>query len=554
MQKLFDAGAHVNCRYHPPLNYACKLGDLKIIRLLLTQGAKVVADESDQGPLLSLLGSHESEETLIEITHLLLSHGARLDATNYRGETALLCACKANLMQLAEVLISEDVSGATLSIADREGLVPLHVLSVYGSLEKGRLAPVRLPRYKRVCEFTSTQYMDRNAKFALNSITAMQPYEKLTFDEIRLMEWRAPKLSYPDFATLLKSKPSLPATAPIGKSLAASSMADSINLSTSTTGQTGQATASPQGNNYSSPSATLPSIVPTAANQGATQPNAPNPNPYPPSITNFQQPVKSLFPPLKNQVDLIKHICALPPFEEVSPDEIRFYDLDRIKPSSLLELDAALPAGLKKSASQSANGDAASFTPPKKDSIFDPTPIPSGATSPFAFLAPLSSNIAADFAAMTPMFPFPNPSSGFVASTNTPTSTSTSSSTSEVSAQSPKSEEQLKNKMTRQLLDEWGKAEPHYTDGELVYFGKKRPFMFTATGASDFGAAAQTLERAFAFGASSSPVAMFGTNSASSPTIAKPLFGAAETNVGLGLAPTVKSALASPTKAGGTND
>lgn len=489
MQKLIDAGAHVNCRYHPPINYACRMGDLKIIQLLLNQGAKVSSDDSDQGPLLSLLGSHESEAVLIDITRVLLSHGARLDATNYRGETALLKACKANLMQLAESLIREDKTGATLSISDRDGLVPLHVLSVYGSLEKGRLAPVRQPRYKRVCEFTTTQYMDRNAKFALNSITAMQPYEKLTFDEIRLMEWRAPKLSYPDFAALLKSKPQANAATAAASTNAKSqqsnlmnTMADSINTNSAPQSQSATTSAT-----QAFPTASGPAIN--------NNPAGANPSPGFPA-----PPAKNLFPPLKNQVELIKHICALPPFEEVCPEEIRFYDLDRIKPSSLLELDATVLAGLKKSTAQGNGGSDSSFTPPKKDSIFDATPIPTGGQSPFAFLAPLSAVVAAANSAQ--IFPFP-------ANNNTNASSSTTSATT-TNEQPQENEDQLaalKRETARQLLVEWGKAEPHYNEGELVYFGKKRPFVFAAN--PEFGQN-PALEKAFTFGGASTPTA-FGT-------------------------------------------
>jgi len=47
----------------------------------------------------------ENEDDFISLIKIFLSHGARLDALNSIKETALLMACKLNLMKVAHTLI-----------------------------------------------------------------------------------------------------------------------------------------------------------------------------------------------------------------------------------------------------------------------------------------------------------------------------------------------------------------------------------------------------------------------------------------------------------------
>ena len=105
VQTLIECGAAVNLpdswdSYHESaLSVACGAGNMEIVNLLLSRGAKgVVHGES---PLVSAcFGGH------LEIAKLLIERGASLDAQSGHDASALQAACSSGNIELVEFLIN----------------------------------------------------------------------------------------------------------------------------------------------------------------------------------------------------------------------------------------------------------------------------------------------------------------------------------------------------------------------------------------------------------------------------------------------------------------
>ena len=74
--------------YPPPVTFASALGHLDIVRALLEQGARV--DAPDAHGRTALMAAADNGE--VEVVRLLAEKGANLNATNDRGQTALAIA------------------------------------------------------------------------------------------------------------------------------------------------------------------------------------------------------------------------------------------------------------------------------------------------------------------------------------------------------------------------------------------------------------------------------------------------------------------------------
>jgi serine/threonine-protein phosphatase 6 regulatory ankyrin repeat subunit B len=112
--------------YHLPedqkcsLHIACENGNFEASRILLDKGAKVnaVSATSQSTPLMYAVQSGK-----YDVTQLLLSMHALIDAENGYGNTALHIACRNGNVDIAYFLIDE---GAKCNVSNHKGSNPLH--------------------------------------------------------------------------------------------------------------------------------------------------------------------------------------------------------------------------------------------------------------------------------------------------------------------------------------------------------------------------------------------------------------------------------------------
>lgn len=100
-----------------PLVLSAYRGQIKFVAFLLEQQVKVNED-SPEGP--ALLGACYKGD--LEITKLLLKHGADVNAKNSQGTTALIYATQANNIVLVKLLLE---SGANKTLAEKSGKTAL---------------------------------------------------------------------------------------------------------------------------------------------------------------------------------------------------------------------------------------------------------------------------------------------------------------------------------------------------------------------------------------------------------------------------------------------
>lgn len=126
---LLDAGAErdvLNAEGYSPLAIACAVGNWRLARLLLDGGAR---PEPEHGvPALVAAAGGEDDAAGVR---LLLNYKARVDARDGGGRTALLAACAAGNVEVAETLLE---AGADRNAHDLEGLTPLLAAAGHGRL------------------------------------------------------------------------------------------------------------------------------------------------------------------------------------------------------------------------------------------------------------------------------------------------------------------------------------------------------------------------------------------------------------------------------------
>jgi ankyrin repeat protein len=108
VQALLDAGAGVNLTNkfgQTPLALAAMSGDLSVVKALVAHGAEVNPD----GPS-PLMGAASWGN--VRITEYLLSAGAKIDATDATGQTALMWAARAGREAVVQLLLKSGADPA----------------------------------------------------------------------------------------------------------------------------------------------------------------------------------------------------------------------------------------------------------------------------------------------------------------------------------------------------------------------------------------------------------------------------------------------------------
>ncbi|XP_014245998.1 integrin-linked protein kinase [Cimex lectularius] len=110
-----------------PLHWACKEGHTNIVELLISRGARINATNMGDDTPLHLAAAHGHKD----IVRVLLFNKADVNFSNEHGNTPLHYASFWGYQQLAEDLVSH---GALISLANKDGATPLD--KARGSLAK----------------------------------------------------------------------------------------------------------------------------------------------------------------------------------------------------------------------------------------------------------------------------------------------------------------------------------------------------------------------------------------------------------------------------------
>jgi len=114
------------------LHYASKVGSLKIVHLLISNGASVEAtDCCERTPLFDAC-----EHNKMDICEFLLLNKAKLEHRDKEGFTCVHISCLSGAIECLDILIGR---GAVLNAKDNSGRTPLIIASQSGKTECGRL-------------------------------------------------------------------------------------------------------------------------------------------------------------------------------------------------------------------------------------------------------------------------------------------------------------------------------------------------------------------------------------------------------------------------------
>jgi ankyrin repeat protein len=134
VQLLLERSANVNAQDKgciTPLHLACYYGRLEIAGALLYNGARLgvnTKDELGQTPLHLVLEGNRSGGDGVGIVHLLLEHGADVNAQDGDDETPLHLASHYGKLAIGRVLL---IRGANANAENIRGQTPMHVLSLW---------------------------------------------------------------------------------------------------------------------------------------------------------------------------------------------------------------------------------------------------------------------------------------------------------------------------------------------------------------------------------------------------------------------------------------
>lgn len=130
---LLDHGASTNpWREFTPLHIAAAIGDMELIRKLLSYNADLNAsDENANTPLRYVAYKGRKRGNMVEVATLLIDRGANLNAQNNDGSTLLHEAVFTGMEGLVSLLLDK---GADLDLGNKNGATPLHIATANGKV------------------------------------------------------------------------------------------------------------------------------------------------------------------------------------------------------------------------------------------------------------------------------------------------------------------------------------------------------------------------------------------------------------------------------------
>ena len=139
---LLECGVDVNARtknLFTPLHLAALNGRLEIAQLLLDHGANATAESEWRETALHVVvsrGKYDSQDHGVGISRLLLKHGVDVHAYDKYRDTALSLAAFNGRLEITRLLLDH---GANPNVENDRGLTPLHQVSrgAYSSQEHG---------------------------------------------------------------------------------------------------------------------------------------------------------------------------------------------------------------------------------------------------------------------------------------------------------------------------------------------------------------------------------------------------------------------------------
>jgi len=122
-----DVNAQNDIGRQTPLYLAARAGNCEVISWLIENGAEVNLSAITNSPLHVAIVNKK-----IPAADLLISRGANVNKTDFRGETPLHYAARYNCLEVVKKLIE---NGANINAQDKKGLTPLHEAYKYNHQE-----------------------------------------------------------------------------------------------------------------------------------------------------------------------------------------------------------------------------------------------------------------------------------------------------------------------------------------------------------------------------------------------------------------------------------
>ena len=123
------------------LQQAARHRNLKIVQLLLNNGANIAARDFNGNTALHFACFLKYNESSLEVISLLLDYGVDVNAVNGQGETALYMSVVSRQLSLTQLLLAR---GADVTLRDGNRVAPLTLASQYGNEESVQILRILL--------------------------------------------------------------------------------------------------------------------------------------------------------------------------------------------------------------------------------------------------------------------------------------------------------------------------------------------------------------------------------------------------------------------------